>query len=203
LEANPSYYDADSVQIQTVNLYAVPQESTALALYEDGMLDTVRVPASDLDRIKADPALSDQFYNGPSNILYYYDFNALRAPFDDALVRRAFAAATDKQGIVDFITKGGEVVAPTITPPGSVGHVPAEAGVGIDFDPERAQELLAEAGYAGGQGLPTITLAFNASETNSRIAQAVQQMWQQTLGATVELQSVEGATYSQVAADGA
>lgn len=203
LEANPSYYDAENVQIQTVNLYAVPQESTALALYEDGMLDTVNVPASDLDRIKADPELSAEFYNGPATVLYYYDFNAMRAPFDNALVRQAFAAATDKQSIVDFITKGGEIAASTITPPGNVGHVPPEAGVGIPFDPERAKELLAEAGFPGGQGLPTITLAFNASETNSRIAQAVQQMWQQTLGATVELQSVEGATYSQVAADGA
>ena len=203
LEANPSYFDAENVQIKTVNLYAVPQESTALALYEDGMLDTVNVPASDLDRVKADPELSAQYYNGPATVLYYYDFNAMRPPFDNRLVRQAFAAATDKQSIVDFITKGGEIAASTITPPGNVGHVPEEAGVGIPFDPERAKELLAEAGFPNGQGLPTITLAFNASETHSRIAQAIQQMWQQTLGATVELQSVEGATYSQVAADGA
>lgn len=203
LEANPSYYAADEVQIKTINLYAIAQESTALALYERGELDTVAVPASDLDRVKADPALSQQFYNGPSNVLYYYDFNALRPPFDNRLVRQAFAAATDKQAIVDFITKGGEIAAPTITPPGSVGHVPASAGVGIPYDPEHAKELLAEAGYPGGQGLAPITLAFNASETHSRIAQAIQQMWQNTLGAKVELQAVEGATYSQVAADGA
>src|SRR5690606_24447087 len=133
LEANPSYYDADSVAIQTINLFVVAQESTALALYEDGMLDTVSVPPTDLDRVRDDSELSEQFYNGPSNVLYYYDFNALRAPFDDARVRQAFAMATDKQGIVDFITKGGEVVAPTITPPGSVGHVPPEAGVGIEY----------------------------------------------------------------------
>lgn len=203
LEANPSYYAADEVQIKTVNLYRVAQESTALALYESGDLDTVAVPANDLDRIKADPVLSQQFHSGPSTTLYRYDFNAIRAPFDNRLVRQAFAAATDKQSIVDFITKGGEIVAPTLTPPGSVGHVPASAGVGIPYDPEHAKELLAEAGYPNGQGLPTITLAFNASETNSRIAQAVQQMWQNTLGAKVELQSVEGATYSQVANDGA
>ena len=91
LEANPSYYDAENVQIKTVNLYTVPQESTALALYEDGMLDTVNVPASDLDRVKADPVLSAEYYNGPATVLYYYDFNAIRAPFDNVLVRQAFA----------------------------------------------------------------------------------------------------------------
>ena len=203
LEANPSYYDADKVAIQRVNLFDVSQESTALALYEDGLLHTVSVPATDLDRIMNDPELSQQYYNAPGTVLYYYDFNALREPFDDVLVRQAFAAATDKQAIVDFVTRGGEIVANTITPPGSFGHVPNDAGIGIPFDPERAQELLAEAGHAGGAGIPTITLAFNASETHSRIAQAIQQMWQQTLGVQVELQSVEGATYSQTAADGA
>ena len=203
LEANPSYYDADSVAIKTVNLYVVAQESTAMAMYEEGSLHTVNVPATDLNRVRADPVLSAEYYNGPQNILYYYDFNVLRAPFDNVLVRQAFAAAIDKQGIVNFITMGGEVPAPTLTPPGSVGHVPPAAGIGIPHDPEGARALLAQAGYPGGQGLPTISLAFNAGETNSRIAQAVQQMWQQTLGATVELQAVEGAAYSQIAADGA
>jgi len=203
LEANPTYYDADSVAIPVVNLFDVPQESTALALYEDGLLHTVRVPATDLDRVRNDPVLGEQYRSAPGTILYYYDFNALRPPFDDVRVRQAFAAATDKQAIVDFVTRGGELVANTITPPGSFGHVPNEDGIGIPYDPERARALLAEAGYEGGAGLPTITLAFNASETHSRIAQAVQQMWQQNLGVTVELQSVEGATYSQTAADGA
>ena len=203
LEKNPSYYDADNVDIDVINLYVVKEESTALALYEDGMLDIVSVPATDLDRVKNDPELSEQFYNGPKNILYYYDFNALKAPFDNAKARQAFAAAIDKQAIVDFITKGGEVAAPTLTPPGSVGHVPTDANIGIPYDPEQAKELLAEAGYPDGAGLPPITLAFNSSETNSRIAQAVQQMWQQTLNATVELQPVEGRAYSQIAAEGA
>lgn len=203
LEKNPTYFAADNVDINTINLYVVKEESTALALYEDDALDIVAVPSTDLDRVKNDPTLSSEFYNGPKNVLYYYDFNALKPPFDNVKVRQAFAAAVDKQGIVDFITKGGEVPAPTLTPPGSFGHVPDSAGVGIPFDPEHAKALLAEAGYPGGNGLPPITLAFNAGETHSRIAQAVQQMWQQTLGATIELQPVEGQAYSQIAAEGA
>lgn len=203
LEKNPSYFAADSVDIDTVNLYIVKEESTALALYEFGDLDIVSVPATDLDRVKNDPVLSTEFYNGPQNILYYYNFNVLRPPFDNVMVRQAFAAAVDKQAIVDFITKGGQVVAPTLTPPGSVGHVPASAGIGIPFDPENAKQLLTEAGHPGGEGLAPITLAFNSSETHSRIAQAVQQMWQQTLGVSVELQPVEGRAYAEIAAEGA
>src|SRR5690606_24252950 len=81
LEANPTYYDADSVAIPVVNLFDVPQESTALALYEDGLLHTVRVPATDLDRVRNDPVLGEQYRSAPGTILYYYDFNALRPPF--------------------------------------------------------------------------------------------------------------------------
>ncbi len=203
LEKNPTYFDAENVDIDTINLFVVKEESTALALFEDGMLDVVSVPATDLDRVKSDPELSELFENVPSNILYYYDFNVLKPPFDDVRVRQAFAQAIDKQAIVEFITKGGEIAAPTLTPPGSFGHVSASEGVGLPYDPERAKELLAEAGYPEGEGLPTITLAFNSSETHSRIAQAIQQMWRDTLGAEVELQPVEGRAYSQIAADGA
>lgn len=203
LVKNPSYFAADEVDIDRVVFLIVREESTALALYENGDLDTVPVPSTDLERVKADPVLSAEYYNGPKYILYYYNFNVQRPPFDDVTARRAFAAAIDKQGIVEFITRGGEVPAATLTPPGSVGHVPTSEGVGIPYDAEQARAWLAEAGYPGGSGLPTITLAFNASEINSRIAQAVQQMWQQELGAVVELQPVEGSAYSQIAAEGA
>jgi oligopeptide transport system substrate-binding protein len=202
LEKNPSYFAADEVAIETVNLYVVTEESTALALYETDELDIVTVPSTDLERVQSDPELSSQLITDPKNILYYYNFNVLKPPFDNVKVRQAFAAALDKESIVTFITKSG-IAAPTLTPPGSFGHVPVGSDIGIPYDPERAKALLAEAGFPGGSGLPPIVLAFNASETNSRIAQAVQQMWQQTLGVTVELQSVEGASYSQVAAEGA
>ncbi len=203
LEKNPTYFAADEVEFDVVNLYVVAEESTAMSLYESGEIDTVNVPATDLERVRNDPTLSAEYYNGPRYVLYYYNFNVLRPPFDDVRVRRAFAMALDKQSIVEFITRGGEVAAPTLTPPGSVGYVAPSAGVGIPFDPEGAKALLAEAGFANGDGLAPIVLAFNASETHSRIAQAVQQMWQQTLGATVELQPVEGRAYSESAAEGA
>lgn len=203
LEKNPTYFDADKVAIDRINLYVVKQASTAMSMYQAGELDTVPVPPEDLDQVKKDPKLSKEFYNGPELSLYYYDFNVHKAPFDNVDVRKAFAAAIDRKGIVEYVTKGGEVPAQTLTPPGSVGYVPPSANVGIPYDPSQAKAYLAKAGYPNGKGLPPITLAFNASELNSKIAQAVQQMWQQTLGATVNLQSVEGRAYSQIAGKGA
>jgi oligopeptide transport system substrate-binding protein len=107
------------------------------------------------------------------------------------LVRKAFAAAVDKVTLVEKITRGGQVPAPTMTPPGSFGHVPPSEGVGIPYDPAAAQAYLAEAGYPNGEGFPTVSLGYNANELNANVAQAIQKMWLDTLGVEVELKGFD------------
>lgn len=58
----------------------------------------------------------------------------------------------------------------------------------------RPKELLAEAGYPNGEGLPTITYLYNEGTGHQQIGEALQQMWGQ-LGATVTLESQEWATF--------
>lgn len=203
LEKNPSYFGAADVDIEKITLLVVPEASTAMAMYENGELDATDVPPEDLDRVKSDPVLSAEFYNGPRFLLYWYGFDSSEPPMDNVLVRRAFVAATDKQTIVEQITRGGQVAAPTMTPPGSVGHVPPSEGVGIPFDVEQAQAWLAEAGYPGGEGLPPVVLGYNANEINANIAQAIQKMWNDYLGVTVELRGWEGGGYNDAASAGA
>jgi oligopeptide transport system substrate-binding protein len=203
LEKNPSYFNADSVEIEKITLLIVAELSTAMAMYENGELDSTDVPAEDLDRVKSDPVLSKEFYNGPRFVLYWYGFNSREAPMNNVLVRKAFAAAIDKQTIVDKITRGGQVAAPTMTPPGSVGHVPPSAEIGIPFNPTQAKAYLAEAGFPGGRGLAPVTLGYNASEINANIAQAIQKMWSDNLGVTAELKGIEGGTYNSQASTGA
>jgi oligopeptide transport system substrate-binding protein len=203
LEKNPSYFDANKVQIEKINLLIVPEASTAMAMYENGELDSTNVPPEDLDRIKKDPVLSKEYYNGPQFVLYWYGFDSSQPPMDNVLVRKAFAAAIDKKTIVEQITRGGQVAAPTMTPPGSVGHVPASAGIGIPFNAAQAKKYLADAGYPGGTGLPRVTLGYNANEINTNIAQAIQKMWKDYLLVSVELKGWEGGGYNDAASAGA
>ena len=204
LERNDGYFDAASVDVPRLSFFVVDDASTQLAMYEAGELDFIEsIPPGELDRISADDVLGPEYYNGPRFVVYYYFFNVTKPPFDDVLVRKAFAAALDKETVTARITRGGEVPAGTMTPPGSTGHVANEAGIGIPYDPEQAKAWLAEAGYPDGQGLPEIELGFNASQLHQNIAQAIQKMWQDTLGANVSLRSVEGRAYSVNAAQGA
>jgi len=195
MEKNPDYPEADKVQIEKVHCTMVVELSTAMAMYEDGILDSVDAPLDDMDRIKTDPVLSKELFIAPRLCTYYYGFNNTKPPMDNPLVRKAFSAAIDRQSLIDFVLKGEQKPATTFTCPGIFGHVPPEEGVGIGYDPEAARKYLADAGYPEGKGLPEITMMFNTSESHRKIAQAIQQMWMEVLGVEVNLTNQEWGVY--------
>jgi len=196
MEKNPDYCEAGKVQIERVHYVMVVEASTAMAMYEEGELDSLETaPLEDMDRIKADPVLSKELFIAPRLCTYYYGFNNTKPPFDNALVRKAFSAAINRQALIDFILKGEQTPATTFTRPPIFGSVLPEEGIGIGYDPEAAKKYLAEAGYPEGKGLPEITLMFNTSEAHRNIAQTIQQMWKETLGVEVNLANQEWKVY--------
>jgi oligopeptide transport system substrate-binding protein len=175
--------------------------STQFTEYLAGNLDAAEVPPDQLDFVRSDTTLSSQYYNGTSLCSYYYGFNETKAPFDNVHIRAAFSYAVDRQSIVDNVTKGGQTPARWFANPGLVAAPTLESNpdLGVTFDTDKAQQELqaglADLGLASAADLPAMTLAFNQSTTHAAIAQAVQQMWSDTLGVTVQVQQREGATY--------
>jgi len=127
-----------------------------------------------ISRIKESSVLTREYSKEPQFCSYTYGFNTRRSPVDNPLVRKAISAAIDRVLLTDMITQGGEEPAATFTRPPVVGSVDPESGVGIRFNPVQARKWLAQAGYPDGQGFPEVLLMYNASETHSKIAQAVQ-----------------------------
>ncbi len=197
LEKNPDYYDAANVQIGQVLLHMV-DDTTAWAMYQAGQLDSAVVPPDEWGSVSEDPLLRQQLHTASRLGTFYYGFNTAAPPFDNVLVRKAFVAAVDRQGIIDDITQYAEQPALTFTPPGLLGHVDGfSAGVGIPYDPAQAQQWLAAAGYPGGQGLPTVTLMFDTRfyTTNLAIASTLRQSWMDVLSATVIISQTDWASY--------
>jgi oligopeptide transport system substrate-binding protein len=193
LRRNPRYWDTASTRSEVVDLLPCVNASTALNLYETGAADIVwdknLVPADLLDVLLKRP----DFHVHPSLGTYFIRFNVTRKPFDDPRVRQAFAMATDKRRIVEKITRGGESVARSYTPPHVSGYEPP---VGLDRDPETARRLLAEAGFPNGRGFPAFDYLFDTtSRLQEQIAIELQAMWQAELGVRAELRKLEWKAY--------
>lgn len=126
--------------------------------------------------VRSMPGLSTQFYG----------FNSTRPPFDDIRVRKAFTMAIDKRFIVDSVLLGSATPAlGGFVAPGMNGY-PYGSVKGIAYDPDRARDLLAEAGYPNGEGFPSMVLQVNNNDVNQvRVSIALQDMIGDVLGIPV------------------
>lgn len=178
-------------EVKLFFLDAVP----AFAEYEAGNLDFTEVPLADIDRVKADPVLSKEYKQYPWLCTYYYGFNT-KAPFvDDVRVRRALSMAVDRQSLIDNVTKGGQEPAQWFSRPGLVAAptMDSHPDLGVKYDPVAAKASLDE--YLAEKGITAadvdLTLMFNTSSGHQKIAEAIQQMWRETLGLEVKLTNQE------------
>ncbi|MTW87802.1 peptide ABC transporter substrate-binding protein [Virgibacillus dakarensis] len=191
LKKNPDYWDAENVKLETINMFMIEDEATELKMYENGELDwagspTGAIPLAAIPSLKQDGSLNIS----PKAGVYYYSFNTEVEPFTNVNIRKAFALAINRQGVVENITKGEQQPAMALVPP-SIWEENKE-GYFKDNDVEKAKEYL-EKGMEelGIDKLPTIKLTYNTDEGHAAIAQAVQDMWRENLGVEVELNNEE------------
>jgi oligopeptide transport system substrate-binding protein len=188
LRKNPQYWDAKNTSSEIVDLIPCASPTTALNLYQTGAADIVwdkeLIPSDLLDVLVQRP----DFHRYDYLATYFFRFNVTRKPFDDARVRRALAMAIDKQRLVEKITRAGEKVASHQVPPGVADYT---SPPGLDYNPDGARRLLAEAGYPGGAGFPPCQYVYNTQKSHEKIAVELQDMWRKTLGIKVDLRALE------------
>jgi len=200
LEKNPYYWGADEVQIERIYGVMVTEASTAFAMYEANKLDAAGPPMGEMDRIKTDPVLSKELYIAPRDCTYHYGFTMTKPPVDEVLVRKALSAAIDRQGLIDNVTKSGQLPANTFAPAMIFGNAASDPDIApwaLDYElgKEHAKEWLAAAGYPTGKGFPTLTLMHNTSEGHARIAEAIAAMWKDVLNIDVTIENQEWRVY--------
>ena len=183
---SPTYWDAAAVRLREIDFYPFTVDAEEHAFRAGQLHVTDALPPAKIDSYRRDaPQL---LRIDPLLGTYFYRLNIARPPLDDVRVRRALALAVDRQAIVKKILRGDQLPASAFTPPGMAGYTPP-AGLATDF--ATARRLLADAGFPGGKGLPTLELLFNSSESHRAIAEAVQETWRRELGAEVRLVNME------------
>lgn len=196
LERNPSYWGPEP-GLERLEFLIIPDETAAFQAYQNGELDFTVAPPAQLQTLKTDP----EFHAEAELSTFALQFNNAQEPFDDPLVRRAFARAIDRQGYVDLVAQGFGVATTGWIPPGIPGSDP-EVGKALSFDPEAAQSLLAEAGYADGDGLPDIVLTTVGMDIGRLSAEFVQEQLRQNLGVDVQIEALDPPSYQETYGSG-
>jgi len=178
------------------------EDSAAMTNFEAGTVDTSPAPLADLDRIRATENLNTALYVGPSGCTYIYGMNLAKPPLDDVRVRRALSMTIDRQSLIDNVLKGGQQPAYFFSRQDILSAAPnatdyPDYAISEDVDAAKAllQEYLDENGFATVADMPGIVLMHNESEAHARIAAAVQEMWRDSLGVEITIQTQEWGTY--------
>jgi peptide/nickel transport system substrate-binding protein len=197
------YYQPDNgfpedkrVAFQSLDLYLVPEEATRVAALRAGDADIV--PAS-LSTRKQVEAGGGRMVFGQEGVYVYVAFLGCwesQYPCQDKRVRQALEYAIDKElmrnqlyGPDVFEVKGWNYVTPS-----TIGYTPA-----MDpwpYDPDKARQLLAEAGYPDGEGFGELivnTYPSSAMPFQVEGAQLAADFWRRELGLDVEVRVVDSA----------
>jgi len=189
-EKNPNYWENQKVRIPRVLIHLGGDRAASWTRYQQLKQHVVMDVSTNLIPKFLKEGRPDFFID---NSVCYVDliFNVKRPPFDSRKVRQAFSIAIDKERYVELLLGGLQLIAD--------GPVPAFFDLshnfpnqpGLSFDPDKARELLSEAGYPNALGLPAVTLIHNTSPNHVQSATFVQASLRENLGVKVDLRAME------------
>ena len=168
LKAFDDYY-AGKPETENLIMKVIPETAQRTIALETGEVDLAYdLAVNDIPKVNSDDKLT--VYEIPSLTCWYVSMNMNKKPFDNPKVREAMSMAIDRQTIIDTINAGSGQTADAIIAPAVFGYY--STGV-KEYNPTKAKELLAEAGYPNGF---STTLWVNDNQSRIEMCQAMQAM---------------------------
>ena len=176
----------------------VPDTETQTMMFESGELDILDLDyvADAVDRFTA--TYPDQIVQGPRVGVTYFTMNFNIEPFNDVRVRKAVQMSIDRQAILDALYGGRGQVEQGIFPHGLIGF--NENQTVINYDPEAAKALLAEAGYADGFTME-IAADSSASDTMTMALEIIKEQLS-AVGINAEIKNYDESTWLETRKSG-
>ncbi len=195
LERNPFYYgEPPHLDHVVYQMYA----GYTQRLYETDQVDMTGITRDQLARAQ-DPqdGLYGNIITTTGLCTSYVTLNNRLPPFDDPLVRKAFALAIDRSHYVEALTDNEALPGRGLLPPG----IPGGSGDPIMpmYDPDLALKLLNESEYYGETSTPpeiTWTLPTSGGRYSPGAAFLVD-AWEQNLGVSIQVEGIDWESYYQ------
>jgi ABC-type transport system substrate-binding protein len=192
LDANKDYW-GEGPYIDRLILRVIPDATARFLALQNGEVDVIDFPAADdLELMEEDSNI--ELIQQPGLNVGYLAMNTDKEPFDNKLVRQAMNYAVDRQSIIDAVYGSAGQVAKNPLPPTMWGY--NDEIEPYPYDPERARELLAEAGYPDGftTDMWAMPVARPYNPNARRIAEIIQQNFAD-VGVESEIVSYDWGTY--------
>ena len=203
-EKNENYWDADSIKLDGIKCLLMQDQNATFSAYESGDALMIKdVPTQEITTLKE----RSDFHIDPILGTYYLDLNTTLDEFKDPKVREALSLALDRKYISETITSGTYTPASGFVSEGVTDWngtawqdniTDKSAYINIDDHAgnlAKAKELLKEAGYENGVGLPEMVYSTNDASYHKKIAEYLQQAWGE-LGLKVQVNIVEWKSFT-------
>ncbi len=198
LRKNPNFWNAEGIGLDRIEIAIVPDETTALQMFEEGSLDWLGGPFSPLppdalERLKTRYPI----HFLPSAASTFCAFNTESLPFSNRNLRKAFAASIDREELVREIAPFGQIPGFRCLPPTLFGnsdkrHFPSDPNLAREYFNQAMIEL-----GANPSDLASLTLYYKPGQIEGRIALALQKQWKECLGVEVRLQQIDFKSHQQ------
>lgn len=194
LVADEGYY-GEAPFFKTVIMKIVADAAQRVQLLQNGDVDSAtKIPFPDYASLSQNENVKT--LSIPSNLNVYVSMSNLIPPFDQKEVRQAVAYATPYADILEQIYLGQAVESKSLVPSGMPTHDPSSNQ--YSYDPEKAKELLATAGYPDGNGLPEIKITVAGDDQQKeRIAIIMQDALSQ-IGMNISIEKLAYAQFNEL-----
>ena len=170
-ERRDDYWNPDYAGVKRLEIYYIPDSTTRLNGLRTGAIDATPLDAEQIEQAEdidgVDVTVSDTIQ------LYHFQLDRTKSEFGNPLVRQAMAHAIDRQSIIDALFFGYGTLATQWVAPDTPYYVD-DLGDSTTYDPERARELLAEAGLPDGFTFDAMT---SVQPTYVKLAEVLQGMF--------------------------
>lgn len=210
MSKNTNYWNADAIKLDGIKWNLIEDSNAAYSAYQTGEALMIKdVPTEEI------PSLTGQsdFYVDPIIGTYYLSLNLEREPFNNADVRKALSLAIDREYVANTLMQGTYSPASNFMGPGWIdtdgsqfmdnanGGQPYIDTTNFEANLAEAKQLLADAGYPDGEGLPSITYSTNDTGYHKVVAEYLQQAWAE-LGIDLQVEIVEWASFTPMRRNG-